>query len=198
MRYGLLLLAVAPVAAQGVPLDVRPGAASSRPVPVGEAGGRLVFGADDGTGRGLSATDGDRVVRLAEGRARYQGAPLGGALYPFLCDDVSCSLLRTDGTSGGTARVAGLPEAERLAYPATTADRPFFVLRPAGAGETQLWTSDGTAGGTRPVEGARPVVNDGLRYVVTAGTDRLFFSAGDGGGRAVGVGRRRREPRGRV
>ena len=183
MRTGLLalILAAAPVAAQGVPLDVRPGAASSRPVLIGEAGGRLVFGADDGEGRGLFATDGVRVVRLAEGWARYQGAPLGGALYLFLCDGASCDLLRTDGTPGGTVRVAGLPEAERLAYPAATADRLFFLLRPAGADETQLWTSDGTPGGTRPVEGARPVVNDGLRYVVTAARDRVFFSAGAAG-----------------
>ena len=177
-----LLLAVTPAAAQLAPLDVRPGAASSRPVPVGEAGGRLVFDADDGAGRGLFAADGASVTRLAEGGARYQSVRFDGALYLFLCDDTgSCALVRTDGTAAGTVRVAALGEAERLAYPAATADRLFFLLRPAGAAETELWTSDGTAAGTRPVEGARPVVNDGLRYVVTAAEDLVFFSSGDGG-----------------
>lgn len=61
-----LLLAAAPLAAQTT-IDVRPGPASSQPQPVGEAGGRLVFGADDGAGRGLFATDGAGVVRLADG-----------------------------------------------------------------------------------------------------------------------------------
>ena len=193
MRYAplALLLAVAPVAAQVSPLDVRPGAASSQPVPIGEAGGRLVFGADDGAGRGLFATDGTTVDRLAEGWAQYQGMGLGGALYLFLCDDgPSCSLARTDGTASGTVRVAALGEVERLGYPAATADRLFFLLRPGGADGTQLWTSDGTAAGTRAVEGAWPVVNDGLRYVVTAAAGRVFFSAGSGGpscGRRTGT-----------
>ena len=184
MRYVplALLLATAPVAAQVTPLDVRAGAASSRPVPIGEAGGRLVFAADDGAGRGLFATDGAGVVRLADGGARYQGARLDGALYLFLCDDGrSCALARTDGTAAGTVRVAALPEAERLGYPAATADRLFFLLRPArGETGTQLWTSDGTAAGTRAVGGAQPFVNDGLRYVVTATRDRVLFSAADG------------------
>ena len=176
-----LLLVAASASAQLAPLDVRPGAASSRPVPVGEAGGRLVFAADDGAGRGLFATDGAGVVRLADGSARYQGARFGGALYLFLCDDGrSCALARTDGTAAGTVRVATLGEVERLGYPAATADRLFFLLRPAGADTTRLWTSDGTAAGTRAVEGAQPVVNDGLRYVVTAADDRVFFSAADG------------------
>ena len=175
-----LLLAVGPVAAQTDALDVRPGPASSRPVPIGEAGGRLVFAADDGAGPGLFATDGDGAVRLAEGSARYQGVPFDGALYLFLCDDVRpCALARTDGTAAGTVRVAALPEAERLGYPAATASRLFFLLRPAG-GDTQLWASDGSAAGTRAVEGARPVVNDGLRYVVTAAEGRVYFSAADG------------------
>ena len=184
MRYLplALLFAVAPVAAQMTTLDVRAGAASSQPVPVGEAGGRLVFTADDGAGPGLFAADGADVTRLADGRARYQGARLDGALYLFLCDEGRrCALVRTDGTVPGTARIAALPDVERLGYPASTAERLFFLLRPAGADATQLWTSDGTAAGTRPVEGARPVVNDGLRYVVTAAEDRVFFSAGDGG-----------------
>ena len=184
MRYLplALLFAVAPVAAQMTTLDVRAGAASSQPVPVGETGGRLVFTADDGAGPGLFATDGADVTRLADGRARYQGARLDGALYLFLCDEGRrCALVRTDGTVPGTARIAALPDVERLGYPASTAERLFFLLRPAGADATQLWTSDGTTAGTRPVEGARPVVNDGLRYVVTAAEDRVFFSAGDGG-----------------
>jgi hypothetical protein len=173
-----LLLSAAAAAAQTVPIDVRPGPASSRPILIGEAGGRLVFGASDGSGRGLFATDGNEAVRLAEGSASYQGASLGGALYYFSCDAGGCALARTDGTAAGTARIAALPEAADLRYLTATTDRLFFLLRPTG-GETQLWTSDGTASGTRPVEGARPRINDGLRYVVTAAEERVLFSAGD-------------------
>lgn len=167
--------------AQIAPLDVREGAASSRPVFVGAVGERLVFAADDGAGRGLYATDGLTLTRLAESGARYQGVRLGDDLYFFLCDvPRSCSLARTDGTVGGTALVADLPEFERLGYLAATSDRVFFLLRPFGRGETQLWTSDGTASGTRPVDGALPVVNDGIRYVVTAAEHRVFFSSTNG------------------
>ena len=188
MRSVLLtvLLAATPAAAQTLVADLWPGPASSDATPIGRAGDRLVVAALTPQGLGLFAVGGTSVARLASAdRVFYGGAEADGTLYLFLGEGRGgdLDLWRTDGTPGGTVRVADLPAADRVGYPVVTEGRLFFLLRPSGGAApvgTELWTSDGTAAGTRPVEGARPRVNDGLAYVVTATGGRVFYSAGDG------------------
>ncbi len=185
MRLVTLALALAllsPAAAQTLVADLNPGPAFASPTPVGEVGDRLVFLAWDSAGFGLFATSGEGADRLATaGRGSFQSARLGGALYFFLSDDFDAplALWKTDGTPGGTVRVADFPDGTTPAgYLTANEDGLFFLAR--GDNQTQLWTSDGTARGTRQVEGAAPRKNDGLRYIITAERDRVLFSAENG------------------
>ena len=173
-----LALLAGPAASQTLVADLRPGPESSSPTPIEELGNALVFSARDASGYGLFATTGDGAVRLADGFAGFQGARLGADLFFLRASHLAPDeLWRTDGTPGGTARVAVLPDGVTGAgYFAATADRVFFLAR--GASGTELWTSDGTA--TRRVEGAAPARNDGLRYIVTAQPGRVLFSAESG------------------
>lgn len=184
----LAACAIQAAAAQTLVADLWLGPGSSHVTPMGEAGGRLVFSAYTEDGFGLFSTDGSSVARLASGdRIQYNGAETSSGLYLFLREDSTSTtdLWRTDGTLGGTMRVAQLPPSDRLGYPVLANDRLFFLLRPAftpdvGRPGTQLWTSDGSAQGTREVDGAAPRVNDGLAYVVTAAGGRVYYSSGGG------------------
>ena len=106
LGYALALAAclAAPAAAQirefdpaALVADLRPGLASSSPLLIGEAGGRLVFGATaDGRTGGLYATDGTTggTTRISDVKATIQAVAFRGALYFTLGRQHAISLPR--------------------------------------------------------------------------------------------------------
>ena len=107
----------------------------------------------------------------------------------------SYALWRTDGTPGGTVRLLDLPPTDPVAlreiYLSATRDgRLFFTVRDWHGTGNELWTSDGTAAGTRLVADIDPGPADGFtpqyglhgpnsRGVTLLG-DALLFPANDG------------------
>ena len=95
-------------------------------------------------------------------------------------------LWATDGTVAGTVRVSDLgrvpgapgdvPRARRLA---AVGNQLFLAVFHAATGE-ELWTSDGTAGGTQLVLDLYPGPGSGSPQELTAIDGRLFFAATDG------------------
>jgi ELWxxDGT repeat protein len=82
----------------------------------------------------------------------YGGDPhgflsVGERLYFFATSPDGPGLWQTDLTRRGTRRVALLPFYFYPSYLDTAGGRLFFIL----SGQSSLWTSDGTAEGTRPV-----------------------------------------------
>ena len=179
------LLLSAPAAAQLTPIDF------GSNVPPTAAG---IVGPADGNGERLLVTAlingevatytlaGTAATRLAEGG----GGPsvVANGLAFFLRYDSGTqqyALWRTDGSEAGTIFLAAIEEGTP-GYLAATSDRAFFLVSNPGTGpeSTRLWTSDGTPGGTRVVEDARPAKTDGLRYVVTPAENVVYFSAEGG------------------
>jgi ELWxxDGT repeat protein len=126
-----------------------------------EVGGVVVFVAsspDDFCG--LWRTDGTEAGtrRLAD-LPFYRDRPVeekpqlaGGKLFFFS----QGALWRTDGTEGGTVLLASLDpgDGDFFDYPrqlTPVGSRVFFIAAAAAGGGEELWTSDGTAAGTRPV-----------------------------------------------
>ena len=174
--------------------DVNPGAGSSHPSSLTDAGGVVFFAADDGeSGVELWRTDGTdagttRVRDVNPGaRASAPADLIGalGALY-FVGDDGTTGreLWRSDGTEAGTVRVAdiysGSPSAFASgAFFAEVAGTLFFRARDGTSGD-ELWRSDGTEAGTVRVADIRPGADGSApsNMKVLGGT--LFFVADDG------------------
>jgi ELWxxDGT repeat protein len=98
---------------------------------VAEDGLQPIATVNDGTGPGAAA------------------AALGNLLYFSVVRDGAWEIWRTDGTTAGTSRLAGLPaEAGRVGVLTASAARLYFMTYPEN-GNGHLWTSDGTAAGTR-------------------------------------------------
>jgi ELWxxDGT repeat protein len=157
--------------------------------------GRAVFLAPSGGigPGGAWATDGTPAGtrRLGELLIPYHRSDtgrtgeLGGRLFFAAADDPQASddfeLWATDGTPGGTARVAEISPGPNAGYPeafARLGGRLLFAAHRDGEGR-ELWETDGTAAGTRLlaelVEGSRGSEPLGL----TAVGARVFFFAGD-------------------
>jgi ELWxxDGT repeat protein len=160
--------------------DLRPGSASPQvtmlypgPTPAGD---RLFFNADAGgspaTGVELWATDGTAAgTRLVKDIFPGTGGSLPGSFATFkesvyfaASDGRSGrELWRTDGTDAGTLLVSDLQPGNTAGEPTDLTplgDRLLFVAwRPAGDGHTffrGLWSTDGTANGTIPIQPATP------------------------------------------
>jgi len=124
------------------------------PTPLALIGDRLFFSYDfalwvtDGTAAGtltVPATSNLEVLGL-DGAAK-----IGGSLY-FIASGTGEALVKTDGTEAGTTILhsfdRGLPEQR-----AVVGNRLFFsVSIYTDPVQTSLWTSDGTAAGTKPVD----------------------------------------------
>ncbi|WP_116812858.1 ELWxxDGT repeat protein [Steroidobacter cummioxidans] len=153
--------------------------------------GRLVFAADDGVrGRELWISDGtfDGTTLLADinpGAGSSNPNHLiaaNGALYFFAVD--SSGLSRFMRLSSAAAQPEALavaaPQPESVFgllcdsdMPATLGGRVYFMAAPgSNSSEFHLWSSDGTASGTRPVtdQAIQPCH-------LTAHNNRLYFSA---------------------
>jgi ELWxxDGT repeat protein len=87
-------------------------------------------------------------------------------------------LLRISADGGGPVLLAEVtPDLPRAAVPA--GDRLFFVAEDAGRG-AELWVTDGTPQGTRPVFDVWPGPESSRIADLTADGNRVFFSANDG------------------
>jgi ELWxxDGT repeat protein len=103
-------------------------------------------------------------------------AATGEALFFEGCDPQRCRLQITDGTVAGTRVLPGLASSDDSVAIAG-ARRIFFVGRSADS--PGLWTSDGTAGGTRLVKRFEPGSNGPELHHFVWFRDRLWFFVGD-------------------
>jgi ELWxxDGT repeat protein len=175
--------------------NIRPYGKSSSPEDLTAVGNTLFFTANDGKhGRELWKSDGTKagtvmVKDIATGPKEPFGLnsisiqiaiPVGSRLFFF--EDVCCvgtsDLYVSDGTPAGTFRVNDedtmitLPD-EGIAGAAS--GKFYFVTRGSDGEEfySQLWVSDGTVAGTRPVP--RAPTPDGLTILPAAGR-YLYFA----------------------
>ncbi len=150
------------------------------PEPLAAIGSRLFFSYDfslwqtDGTAGGTLATPATSSHTVAEDR----GVKIGGSLY-FIASDDQQTLVRTDGTDEGTVDLrsfdSGLPE-----QLTPVGNRLFFSLavftNPIHA---ELWTSDGTVAGTKPIATRQTFNNPS--FWVAFGSRLLFTDTGEAG-----------------
>jgi uncharacterized repeat protein (TIGR01451 family) len=154
---------------------------------LGDLGGTLLFGADDGPARfDLTRTDGTaagtaKVSDGTPGTASYFPSyftPLGGALLYSGEDGVHGSeLWRSDGTSAGTFMIKDLDPASSSS---TGLPRWMTVLgsKVVFAGPIEaLWTTDGTNPGTQPVGASVHLVGPPLPF-----GGALLFDGADSSG----------------
>ncbi len=170
----------APIPGTGVPVD-RPG-----PAALTVSGGLAYFVSDQGPdGVELWRTDGTPAgtVRLAtfQNKALSDLRDLGGKLVLLARsttgDQPVFSLWTSDGTPAGTAQGVGLPP-DTVGISAVTALGPelYFFLQSETA--SQVFRSDGTAGGTRRIfqeSDACGGFGDEIRFVRSAGA--VYFTA---------------------
>ncbi len=163
---------------------------SSNGQSLGALGNRWLFTALDAQGWFLWSSDGTpgsltRIHRL-DVQTSSSPKPLAGldGTLIFAADDPESrrSLWRTDGSAAGTAQITApssiLPGDLQLVI-GQTGNRLFFVelIEPSGTGTSaggqisfSLWTTDGTAAGTRRVpSGAFPLSIDSLTAAQTGG-----------------------------
>jgi ELWxxDGT repeat protein len=146
------------------------------------------FAVDDTTGAGLFSLklDGSELTYVVQ----IDGADLqtfNGKLYFLACSDDECGLYSSNGTGQGTQRIVKLydaPEEQvRMNYPpdllTVWGGRLFFTVYDGTHGR-ELWSSDGTAGGTGLVRDLNPgLASSGIESLTPLG-DRLLFAAYDG------------------
>ncbi|MFN0054661.1 MAG: ELWxxDGT repeat protein [Planctomycetales bacterium] len=166
--------------------------------------GTLYFTADDGThGIELWTSDGTpagtRMVKDLNPGSRY-GYPdnsypsnltdVNGTLF-FTADEGgdSRTLWTSDGTAAGTRRIRDIDpgsDDDYYAYPddLTNVNGILFFTADDGVHGTELWTSDGTAAGTRMVkdifQDSQRYHSDGYPYALTSANGWLYFTAYDG------------------
>lgn len=143
--------------------DINPGSSSGFPLYPTVFGTKLAFIADDGAGKGLWVSDGTEAgtTRLySSGSASFQMPGLtnaNGTLYTGTLTYGGCitsngSLIKSDGTVGGTSVVVDVPCSDSantagFGYFASIGSTAFFSHYTKDYG-WELWKSDGTAGGT--------------------------------------------------
>ena len=167
--------------------ELEPRVGGSLPGPFVRFGDRAFFAADDGMrGRELWATDGKAagtaLVRdLLPGAAGSNPRDLvqvGSHLF-FLADGSAADALWTISAAGQVTRVRLLAKDQRASGLVAVGSRLFFVVDEPATGP-ELWTSDGTRGGTRKVSEIRPGPLGSYPQELTAVDGRLLFAADDG------------------
>jgi ELWxxDGT repeat protein len=167
--------------------DLQPGPASSNPVELTAVGSTLYFFANDGVnGQGLYRYDGSAAapVRIS-GAPGYQSSwsqitAVGSVIY----FNLGSQLWKSDGTSGGTALVAtipnGTPYQTFLQFEAVGTTL-YFLARADGYGY-ELWRSDGTAASTKLVKdlypGSYPDVYDYVPRSLTRVGQEVYLIGG--------------------
>lgn len=177
--------------------DLVAGGDGSWPEALTPSASRLYFRADEPSiGGELFATDGTTtglVADLRPGRDSSHPLPIGtlGGRLVFLAleDAMGNELWTTDGTEAGTRLLADLAPGPddgasgAWAWPALEVGDQLFFANGPDIFETELWRTDGTAGGTFEVEEIWPGIGSGLSVFFgifappVALGDRLFFFA---------------------
>lgn len=168
-------------------------AVGSYPKALGNAGGTLLFSADDGTSTGLWKAEGLTATRLElpEGAPEPMGiAVVSGGLYYFLAGgNSSRELWRSDGTVAGTFRLFAAGENGSLSELTPFRNGLLFHGSDAGGLDAEgsdaehgaePWFTDGTVAGTRMVGDLEPGPSSSGFYGATAIGEYVYF-AGDGG-----------------
>jgi ELWxxDGT repeat protein len=159
--------------------DLNPGPADSVPHQMFVLNGRLHFFARDAEGHGLWRLDGASTVlvqRLPGGNFSEIFASAGPRVYFTISVDGSSELWTSDGTAGGTKRLAGVSNNLQVL------DGILYFLSTDLDRDLELWRSDGTLGGTRPVTGFQnplPFSHFGLKVGKLG--NLLIFAASDDG-----------------
>ena len=180
--------------------DINP-SGDAAPRSLAAVGNELFFSADDSvSGRELWVSDGTSADTLlaadlntAVPNARPEGLLVVGSTAYFAADDGihGYELWKTDGTTAGTQLVKDIaPGAQSGLEVSSTYSQPWsavsmgssiFFAANDGARGTGLWTSDGTAAGTKMLSTAAPsemtVINNRLVFV-TSGGQKLWKSDG--------------------
>jgi ELWxxDGT repeat protein len=148
-------------------------------------GGRALFFTDTG----LWASDGSAAgtVKLAD--ERFLGFLAVGTHLAYALKGTASqfTLWVTDGTPGGTLPLSAtdlsftVPGAILRGYLALGTERLFFAADDGQHG-SEIWTSDGTAAGTRRVADLAPGAASSQPFGYTSFRNRIFFVADDGRG----------------
>ena len=156
---------------------------SSTPRRLTEYNGQLFFSATDSAGRELWATDGTVPAQLLDIHATGSSSPEQltsalGMLF-FSADDGSTGreLWKSDGTSGGTERVADIDSGANGSFPyeLTDAGSSLFFVAQTDASGSELFVTDGTEVGTRLVKEIAPGSDSSDPFNLTVlGGDVLF------------------------
>lgn len=135
-------------------------------------------------GTGLWSSDGTAAGTVRLVRNQMSIEPLVGTgelAFYIACDAALCRLHATDGTVGGTRAIASSFVATPVAVAAVVAGpRRIFFVRQTLASGSELWTSDGTAAGTRQVKDLAPGPGSSSPSGLVWFRDRLWFFALDG------------------
>ena len=163
--------------------------ASSYPQYLGVLGGKMLFGASDGTGAGLWATDGTasgtvllrRVTVFAQ--LVFPGSPnyvaMGNRGY-FVANDgtTGVQLWSTDGTAAGTAMVANLGPSGTTGFPVLYGVFGSLLIfsKVDASGIAQLYATDGTSAGTHALTSLSGQYADvGSEFLVVG--NKFYFNA---------------------
>ncbi|HSP13595.1 MAG TPA: ELWxxDGT repeat protein [Thermoanaerobaculia bacterium] len=165
-------------------MDLNPGPSSSQPIAKIVYKNRMLFGADDGTnGRELWITDGTtagtRMLKdIVVGSA--SSSPVSFTIFHDVVYFLSAGgLWKTDGTDGGTVKVASVTGRNLF-----VAGSQLFFEGFTGAAGWEPWVSDGSESGTHMIadvfpgsSGSRPNFND-VDFIAFG--SRVLFVANDG------------------
>lgn len=106
-----------------------------------------------------------------------------GALYFMGCDSAAgCELWKTDGTLGGSVRVANINPGSSGSSPNsfTVMGATLYFVATRAAEGAELWKTDGTEVGTALVKDIRPGTSSSFVSEPTVVGSTLFFRASDG------------------
>ena len=173
--------------------DTNPGATGSFPSALVNINGTLFFAANDGThGTELWKSDGSATSMVADINAGAVGSGpsnlfnVNGTLF-FTATDAThgLELWKSNGTSAGTVLVKDINSGAGNSF--TPGSNSFAVVNGTlfftatnGAAGTELWKSDGTAGGTVMVQDINAGAGDSFPEGLTNVNGTLFFTADDG------------------
>jgi ELWxxDGT repeat protein len=162
--------------------DLRPGELGSYPSYAVGRDGDLYFVARTSPSPevydyALFRLHGDEYTSITDVSSFSPGVFANGDYYFFKQDGNATQLWRTTGTLAGAVKVSKSPDEVVLPFVLSTTGGHVFYLVRTSRDFGQMWQSDGTAEGTRPIPNLVVPFNAG---VVTALNGAVYFRADDG------------------